>query len=63
MNPLEIQLAKLAARQHLVVTRQQALSLGMTRRQIQRRVGVGSLIVVHNGAYRLVGAPETSSKP
>ncbi len=59
MNPLDVQLAKLAARQHLVVTRQQALLLGMTRRQVDRRVEAGGLIVVHNGVYRIVGAPET----
>lgn len=59
MNPLDVQLAKLAAGQHSVVTRQQALSLGMTARQIDRRVDVGGLIVLHRSTYGLAGSRPT----
>ncbi|HEX8769834.1 MAG TPA: hypothetical protein VF711_03590 [Acidimicrobiales bacterium] len=46
MNPLDVRLAKLAVGQHSVVARQQALSLGMTPRQIDRRVDVGGLVII-----------------
>lgn len=59
MNALDVQLAKLAARQHSVVSRQQALSLGLTRRQLDRRIDAGGVIVVHNGVYRFAGARAT----
>jgi Transcriptional regulator, AbiEi antitoxin/Protein of unknown function (DUF559) len=47
-------LAWLATRQHGVVTRQQLLSQGFSRRQIERKVASGALIPVHPGIY-LVG--------
>jgi very-short-patch-repair endonuclease len=57
MNPVDVRLAKLAASQHSVVTRQQALSLGMTPRQIDRRLQAGGMIIIHSCVYRVVGAP------
>ncbi|HEX8771121.1 MAG TPA: type IV toxin-antitoxin system AbiEi family antitoxin domain-containing protein, partial [Acidimicrobiales bacterium] len=59
MNPLDVQLAKLAAGQHSVVTRRQALSLGMTHRQVDRRVQAGGFTVLHPSTYALAGARRT----
>jgi hypothetical protein len=59
MSPLDVELAKLAGGQHSVVTRQQALSLGMTARQIDRRVAGRGLILLHQGTYALAGSRPT----
>lgn len=56
MNPLDVRLSKLAASQHSVITRRQALSLGMTPRQVDFRVHTGGLVVLHPGTYGIVGA-------
>jgi hypothetical protein len=49
--------AKLFASQHGLATRQQLLELGVTARMISRRLTSGEWIVVHQGVYRLAGAP------
>lgn len=59
MNSLDVDLSRLAARQHSVVARQQALSLGMTPRQVDLRVDAGMLEILHPSTYRLVGARRT----
>lgn len=46
----------LARRQHGVVSRRQLLALKLSRRQVERRIESGSLVVVHRGVYRVVGA-------
>lgn len=51
-----------AATQHGLVTRTQALSLGMTTRQLEYRVTERTLVAVHDGVYRCAGAPQTRSQ-
>jgi hypothetical protein len=59
MEPPDVRLAKLAARQHSVISREQTLALGMTPRQLYRRLDQGILAGVHQNVYRLVGAPQS----
>lgn len=59
MNTADARLHKLAASQHSVVSRKQALSLGLTPRQVERRIQSGALEVAHTGVYRLVGSRRT----
>jgi hypothetical protein len=50
--------ARIARRQHGIVTRPQLLLAGLSARQIERRVANGTLITVHRGVYRVGhGAP------
>ena len=49
----------MAARQHGLITRQQALGLGFTPSKVKSRIRNGSLIRVLPGVYRLRGAPRT----
>ena len=46
-------------RQHGIITRKQAKDLGLTDRQIDRRIANGSWIPVHRGVYRLAAVPAT----
>jgi Transcriptional regulator, AbiEi antitoxin len=46
-------LAGLASRSHGVVTRQELLRAGVTRNEVDHRVGSGLLIVQHRGVYRV----------
>lgn len=50
-------LARLAQAQHQVVSREQALGLGLTDRMIARRLASGQLQKVVDGVYALPGAP------
>jgi very-short-patch-repair endonuclease len=52
-------LAAVAERQHGVVARRQALECGLSRAAVSRRLSSGRLIALHQGVYRLAGAPET----
>jgi very-short-patch-repair endonuclease len=45
--------ARLAARQHGVVTRAQLLGAGVSRREIESRVRAGVLLRAHRGVYRV----------
>jgi very-short-patch-repair endonuclease len=47
----------IAARQHGVLTKQQALDEQMTERQINHRVRTERWLTIHPGVYRIVGAP------
>ena len=49
----------LAERQYSLVTRGQALTLGMTKREFDRAVGAGRFVRVHREVYRVAGASET----
>jgi len=53
MDPAEILIARIAVRQHGLVTRAQLRAAGLTERQIDRRLGTGQLIFVHTGVYRV----------
>jgi very-short-patch-repair endonuclease len=48
---VEHRLGRLAARHDGVLSREQLFRLGLTRRQIERRVNAGRLIVVYRGIY------------
>jgi predicted transcriptional regulator of viral defense system len=50
---------RLAARQHWLLTREQALRCGLSSRQIERRVASGRWAAVQRGLYRLAAAPIT----
>ena len=52
-----------AARQHGVLSRRQAISLGITRRQIDGFLKRGSWIRMLPGVYRAAAAPETWQQP
>ncbi len=59
MKSVDVALARRAALQHGVVQRRHALALGMTARQIERRLEAGLLVPVHRGVYRLAASPPT----
>jgi len=59
MEPVEVVIARLAVRQHGLVTRAQLRAAGLTERQIDRRIGRGQLVVVHEGVYRLPAVKPT----
>ena len=52
-------LPRLAARQHGVFTRAQALALGVTPRTADRRARTGTWELLYPAVYRLAGAPVT----
>jgi very-short-patch-repair endonuclease len=56
---LDRRLAELAARQHGLITLQQAIHLGATSRQIRWRISTGVLTVVRRNVYRFAGVPRT----
>lgn len=57
MKEIEVALNRFAASQHALVHHRQALAGGMTARQIQCRLDGGLFIPLHQGVYRLAGAP------
>jgi hypothetical protein len=52
-STVEEKLARIASRQHGVVTRQELLAAGITHAGIQRRVQKGTLLLAHPGVYRV----------
>jgi very-short-patch-repair endonuclease len=63
LNAAHHEVARIAARQHGVITSVQLLAAGLTPRMIERRVEKGTLHRVHRGVYR-VGhvAPSTEAR-
>src|SRR5260370_36829764 len=59
MNTVEQAILSLAGRQHGAISRQQALSLGLSSPAIVRRVSGGELVRLFPGVYRLAAAPCT----
>lgn len=59
MGRKDVACARLAARQEGVLSREQARRVGLTARQIQWRVRVGTWERVHPGVYRQAGAPRS----
>jgi len=51
--------AKLAARQHGLLSREQALAIGLSRNQVGTLLERGSWILMHPKVYRVAAAPET----
>ncbi|MGH9264346.1 MAG: type IV toxin-antitoxin system AbiEi family antitoxin domain-containing protein, partial [Acidimicrobiales bacterium] len=62
MKAVDVQLNRLAAGQHSLAHRKQALDLGMTSRQLHDRLESGLLVPMHQGVYRLAGAATTSEQ-
>lgn len=58
LNP-DLKCLRLAATQHGVLTRDQARAMGLTDRQVDWRVDTGRWSRVHQGVFRLEGAPRT----
>jgi len=56
---MDAAIARIAARQHSLVTRAQALSAGATDHMIQHRLATGRWVLVARGVYRLAGIPVT----
>ena len=50
---MDREVARIAGRQHGVVTRAQLLAAGLTHAMIVARLGTGRLIAVHRGVYRV----------
>jgi very-short-patch-repair endonuclease len=59
VNPLDVAVARVAARQRSLVHRDQALVLGMTVRQFQIRAASGFLVREQPNVFRLAGAAVT----
>lgn len=57
MKGPEAAVLALAARQHTVFSRGQALRAGMTARQIELRQASGHLVTIHRAVYGVAGAP------
>lgn len=55
----EMEIARLAARQHGIFTRSQALAAGATSATIARRVSSGRVAALYPGVYRVAGAPRS----
>ena len=51
--------ARLAARQHGLITREQAVSAGLSHRSVDRRLASGRLLAMHRGVYRVPGTPNS----
>lgn len=51
--------ARIAARRFGIITRPQAITCGLTDKQIGARLRSGRWQLVHRGVYRIAGAPET----
>ena len=58
-DPTDQACLKLAADQHWVLTRDQALGLGLSPRQLGRRLSAGYLVPLHSSIYRVVAAHES----
>ena len=59
MNPLDVAVAQVAARQRSLVHRDQALAPGMTVRQFQARSQLGLYVRAQRNVFRLEGRPVT----
>lgn len=56
---MDVALALIAARQHGVISRSQAVTAGATVGQIRHRLGAGRWLRMGPGVYRLAGVPVT----
>jgi hypothetical protein len=56
---MDASIASIAARQHSLITRAQALAAGATDHMIQHRVTTGRWVRVAAGVYRIAGVPVT----
>src|SRR5256886_12739957 len=58
-NTPDRMITKIAARQHGVVSRQQAIQAGFSRFAISRRLAAGQLKVVFPGVFAIPGVPDS----
>lgn len=58
-DQIERDLHERAARRHGIVTRVDAIALGLTAKQIDHRLARGRWARIHPGVYRIAGCPET----
>lgn len=56
---IDLRIAALAAQQHSVLTRHQALTLGLTDAAMRHRVHSGRWITLPPGTYAIAGSPDT----
>lgn len=56
---MDAAIARIAARQHSLFTRAQAVTAGFTDHRIQHRLATGRWVLVARGVYRLAGVPVT----
>ncbi len=56
---MDAEIARIAARQHALVVRDQVLSVGMTDDMIAYRLATGRWVRIASGVYRLAGVPVT----
>src|SRR5215207_8922338 len=56
---MDAAIARIAARQHSLVTRAQAIAAGASDHAIQHRLATGRWVLVARGVYRIAGAPVT----
>jgi predicted transcriptional regulator of viral defense system len=59
LTEIDYAIGRLAADQHGIITRTQALALGLSSATIARRRASGRWIAVEAGVYRIRGAPDT----
>jgi hypothetical protein len=57
MHDIDTRIAAIAARQHALVTRQQAVAEGASRSFIRHRLASGRWIQVHAGVFLIAGSP------
>jgi very-short-patch-repair endonuclease len=58
-EPVDRRIARCAAAQHGVLSRSQAIGLGVTRSMVEWRLATGRWEALHPAVYRLAGTPET----
>ncbi|QXC60769.1 type IV toxin-antitoxin system AbiEi family antitoxin domain-containing protein [Aquihabitans sp. G128] len=59
MDAIDLAIVDLASRQKGLVTRVQAIGLGLSRERIENRLRAGRWVRMGRGVYRLAGSPET----
>jgi hypothetical protein len=59
LGRIDAVVARVAARQHALVTTSQALALGMTRQHVKRRVESGRWETLRRGVHAIAGTPPT----
>ncbi|MGH9026656.1 MAG: type IV toxin-antitoxin system AbiEi family antitoxin domain-containing protein, partial [Acidimicrobiia bacterium] len=56
---VDAEIARVAARQHALITREQGLDAGLTRRMVDRWLDAGRITALRPGVYALAGSPAT----
>src|SRR3954451_19376787 len=56
---VDVRIGTWAADHDGITTAAEAIALGVTPEQVHKRVVSGRLLVIHEGVYRVAGAPDT----